>query len=166
MIQRIQTLWLAFIIVLTVAAFFFPIVDFTFDLKAAGQTVQYYGLLPERSSPDSLQFIQTTPAWSLVFMQTGIALMALISIFLFKNRQLQLRISAGGLLLVSIYVAFLLFIKIDGLETGITQLYSKPDVTYNKISMSFPILQLLLFILAQRAIKKDERLVRASDRLR
>lgn len=99
-------------------------------------------------------------------MQVGIALIALVAILLFKNRQLQVKLVASGLLLVTLYVAFLLFIKIDGLEGQITQLYSTPTVIYNKISISFPILQLLLFILAQRAIRKDDRLVRSSDRLR
>lgn len=165
MIQRIQTLWLAFIILITAATFFFPIVDFSFDFKSMN-TIQHYGLLQPESSPNSHQFIQTTPAWSLIFMQVGIALIALLAILLFKNRQLQVKLVASGLLLVTLYVAFLLFIKIDGLEGQITQLYSTPTVIYNKISISFPILQLLLFILAQRAIRKDDRLVRSSDRLR
>lgn len=165
MIQRIQTLWLAFIIVVTVATFFFPIVDFTFDFKTM-QTVQHYGLLQQPTSADSLQFIQTTPAWSLIFMQVGVALIALISIFLYKNRPLQVKFVASGLLLVTIYVAFLFFVKIDGLEKQIISLFSVPEITYNRISICFPILQLLLFILAQRAIRKDDRIVRSSDRLR
>ena len=165
MIQRIQTLWLAFIILITVATFFFPIVDFSFSFKSMN-TIQQYGLMKPDSSPDSLQFIQTTPAWSLIFMQIGVALIALIAIFLYKNRQLQVKFVASGLLLVTIYVAFLLFFKIDGLEKAIAGLYSTPVVNYNKISISFPVLQLLLFILAQRAIRKDDRIVRSSDRLR
>lgn len=99
-------------------------------------------------------------------MQIGVALIALIAIFLYKNRQLQVKFVASGLLLVTIYVAFLLFFKIDGLEKAIAGLYSTPVVNYNKISISFPVLQLLLFILAQRAIRKDDRIVRSSDRLR
>ncbi len=165
MIQRIQTLWLFFIVLLSVATFFFPIVDFTFEVKSM-QTTQYYGLLPQPSHEDSEQFIQLTPAWSLIFMQIGVALIAIISIFLYKNRALQVKFVAGGLLFLTIYLAFLLFVKIDGIEKGITQMYSTPIVSYNKIAISFPILQILLFILAQRAIRKDERIVRSSDRLR
>ncbi|MBP1645808.1 MAG: hypothetical protein H6Q16_1383 [Bacteroidetes bacterium] len=165
MIQRIQTLWLAFIVLLSVAAFFFPIVDFTFEFKSM-QITQYYGLLPQPSTQDSEQFIQLTPAWSLVFMQIGVALIAIVSIFLYKNRPLQVKFVAGGLLFLTIYIAFLLFVKIDGLEKGITDLYTAPVVSYNKIAVSFPLLQILLFILAQRAIRKDERIVRSADRLR
>lgn len=165
MIQRIQTLWLAFIVLLSVAAFFFPIVDFTFEFKSM-QTTQYYGLLPQPSTQDSEQFIQLTPAWSLLFMQIGVALIAIVSIFLYKNRPLQVKFVAGGLLFLTIYIAFLLFVKIDGLEKGITDLYTVPVVSYNKIAVSFPLLQILLFILAQRAIRKDERIVRSADRLR
>lgn len=165
MIQRIQTLWLAFIVLITVATFFFPIVDFTFEFKSM-PTTQHYGLMPQASTPESEQFLQLTPAWSLVFMQIGVALIALVSIFLYKKRQLQVRFVAGGLLFLTIYIAFLLFVKIDGLEKGITALYTDPVVSYNKISACFPILQVLLFILAQRAIRKDERIVRSADRLR
>lgn len=164
MIQRIQTLWLAFVILITVATFFFPLVDFSFDLKGM-QHVEPYGLLLKDKSPDSMQLVQTTPAWSLIFMQVGISLLALISIFLYKNRQMQLKFVAGGILLITIYIAFGLF-KIDGLEKQITALYSVPIVNYNRISICFPILQVLLMILSQRAIRKDERLVRSSDRLR
>lgn len=175
MIQRIQTLWLAFIVLITVATFFFPIVDFTFEFKSM-QTTQYYGLLPQASTPESEQFLQLTPDRSLVFMQIGVALIALVSIFLYKNRQLQVRFVAGGLLFLTVYIAFLLFVRIDGIEgfnlfgeglkQKITRAYSVPVVSYNKISICFPILQVLLFILAQRAIRKDERIVRSSDRLR
>ncbi|MDD2529987.1 MAG: DUF4293 domain-containing protein [Bacteroidales bacterium] len=165
MIQRIQTLWLAFIVLLTIATFYFPIVDFTFDVKSM-QTTQYYGLFPQPSTEDSEQFIQLTPAWSLVFMQIGVSLISITSIFLYKNRPLQVKFVAGGLLFLTIYIAFLLFVKIDGIEREITKLYSAPIVSYNKIAISFPILQLLLFVLAQRAIRKDERIVRSSDRLR
>ena len=165
MIQRIQTLWLAFVIIVAGASFFFPIVDFAFDFKSM-PTVQHYGLFPQESTPDSQQFIQITPAWSLVFMQIGVSIIALISIFLYKNRQVQLKFVASGLLLVTIYIAFLFFVKIDGLEKAIQQEYSMPQIIYNKISISFPVLQLLLFIIAQRAIRKDDRLVRSSDRLR
>ena len=129
MIQRIQTLWLAFVILITVATFFFPLVDFSFDLKGM-QHVEPYGLLVKDKSADSMQLVQTTPAWSLIFMQVGISLLALISIFLYKNRQLQLRFVAGGILLITIYVAFVLLFKIDGLEKQITALYSAPILKY------------------------------------
>ncbi|MFA7081396.1 MAG: DUF4293 domain-containing protein [Bacteroidales bacterium] len=166
MIQRIQTLWLAFIILITAATFFFPIADFSYDLKGMQMTEQF-GLLKPKIDLDNVTILGRANAWSLIFMQLGVALIAVISIFLFKNRQLQVKLVAGGLLLTTIYVAFLLFIKIDGIEK---QIFEKGGISiqifYNKISMSFPILQLLLFILAQRAIKKDHRLVRSSDRLR
>ena len=75
------------------------------------QHVEPYGLLLKDKSPDSMQLVQTTPAWSLIFMQVGISLLALISIFLYKNRQLQIRFVAGGIFLITIYVAFVLLVK-------------------------------------------------------
>ncbi|MDR0971355.1 MAG: DUF4293 domain-containing protein [Bacteroidales bacterium] len=166
MIQRVQTLWLVFIIIVSVASFFFPLATFSFEFKSE-TTVQQYGLLkPQQTIDDATQFVQVSNAWSLVFLQGGIILIALVSIFLYKNRPLQIKIVSAGVLLLAIYIAVAIFVKIDGLEKQIAQLYSQPVVSYNKISLLLPLLQLGLFMLAQRAIKKDERLVKSSDRLR
>lgn len=164
MIQRIQTLWLFFVVLLSVATFFFPLAVFTFNFKGL-EFHELYTFIPSQVSLKSDAVVQTTPAYSLIFIQIGVGLIALISIFLFKNRGLQLKVLSSGFLLLAIYVGFLFFLKIDGLEKEIAELYSKPSLSYG-VSSYFPILQLLLLILAQRAIKKDERIVRSSDRLR
>mgnify|MGYP000844602353 FL=1 len=165
MIQRIQTLWLAFVVLLTGASFFFPIAEFSFDYK--GNITGTYGLLPENNT--IYQIINNVQAyeWSLIFMQIGVALFALVAIFLYKKRPLQLKVVAGGMLLLTIYIAFLIFVKIDSLEDKIAELLQVTvKTTYNKISIMFPVLQVLLLILTQRAIRKDERIVRSSERLR
>ncbi|MBP1630120.1 MAG: hypothetical protein H6Q15_1013 [Bacteroidetes bacterium] len=164
MIQRIQTLWMAFVVLLTVATFFFPLAIFSFDFKSL-QFNEIYGLLPTKLTPEAMPLVQKTPAWSLIFMQLGIALISLVAIFLYKNRSLQLKVLSAAFLLLAIYVGYLFLYRIDGLSKEIAAIYSTPKVTY-AVGCYFPILQLLLMILAQRAIRKDERLVRSSDRLR
>ena len=84
----------------------------------------------------------------------------LISIFLFKNRILQMRVNAFMFLLNAGLIAFILFVP-DRIvkEIGGIVHYVFPGVV-------FPVVILLLLIMANRAIKKDELKVRAADRLR
>lgn len=164
MIQRIQTLWLAFVLILSAATFFFPLAMFNFEYKGL-EFNEIFSFIPSYDNVIFGDIIKFSPAYSLISMQIGVAIISLISIFLYKNRMLQIKILSAGFLLLAIYIAYLLFVKIDGIETQILELGIKPSIRYG-ISSYFPILQLLLLILAQRAIKKDDRIVRSSDRLR
>jgi len=90
---------------------------------------------------------------------TGIvALLAIVAIFLYKNRGMQIRISyIMLLLLISIYC----FSFVDWQYWSITNFYQHARFTF-----VFPFIAIILLFLAIRAIKKDEKLVRSLDRLR
>lgn len=82
------------------------------------------------------------------------------AIFLFKNRPLQMRI-------VNLSVIALLF----GIGVAIGLLYQDQanfDTTLitPQVGVGLPILSIVLTILAVRAIKKDDNLVKSSNRLR
>jgi glucan phosphoethanolaminetransferase (alkaline phosphatase superfamily) len=88
-----------------------------------------------------------------------VAVLSLITIFLFKNRKLQLLLSGiltgliCVLLLVSFYYSYSVMSKYDAsLVPG--------------VKMALPFLQLIFSVLAYRGIKKDDRLVKSYDRLR
>jgi hypothetical protein len=51
MIQRIQTLWLAIVVGLAIASFFFPVAIFSFDIKVV-HTGMVYGFMPEKAGAD------------------------------------------------------------------------------------------------------------------
>jgi hypothetical protein len=164
MIQRIQTLWLAIIVALSIASFFFPVAIFTFDVKAV-HSGMVYGFMPEKAGADMTNIIQKSPAWTLIIFQSAILILTAISIFLYSNRQLQLKVIAFTFLLLVAYLIVLFLFKVDGLEKDITKLYSVPKTTYG-LATYFPIGQILCFIFARNAIRKDEQLVRSSDHLR
>lgn len=87
--------------------------------------------------------------------------LALVNIFMFKNRPLQLRL--GYLLIVlSILlplVAFLLMYKEGSLNA--------PDVNIEDgIGVYIPVIGIITTVLANRFIKKDDKLVKGMDRLR
>ncbi len=148
-----------FIVLLSVMSFFFPLAIFTFELKGLS-IYEVYGFFPK--SVESLA--QSKPEYALIIMQVVISIIVLVSIFLYKKRPLQIKVLAGAFLITAIYIAVLFFFKIDGIEKEISIL-AQPKVSYG-IASYLSILQLFLLILAQRAIRKDERMVRSSERLR
>lgn len=91
------------------------------------------------------------------------SLLALISIFLFKNRQRQLQIGLVNMALISINMMLLVFKAIpDAIRVlGITE----EKGTYG-MGVYFVIVAIVLNFLASRMIRKDEELVKSVDRIR
>jgi hypothetical protein len=146
MIQRIQSLWLLLAAVLSFVSlqtsFFSGIKPLTED--AAG--------LPE---PPYVQLTGMSN-WMLLSATIAMALIALISIFLFKNRTIQLRVALVGLLL-SVGLIFLYYKETRAFLPGKGTL----DLTA-LVVMVVP----FMFFLAIRGIYKDEHLVKSVNRLR
>ena len=105
--------------------------------------------------------------WPLVTLVLFCGAIALGSIFLFKRRTLQVRIVAVGFLLNVVYAFLVFFWAVDRyadlLSAGMGG--AQPEVSW-QVGAFAPLVSLVFFFLAQRAIKKDEALVRAADRLR
>jgi hypothetical protein len=106
----------------------------------------------------TLYFWGTFPLLVLVILSL---ILTLTAIFLYKNRKTQL-------LLVN--VAFLLHIVLIGLiflyYVGHFEVAFKVAQPSYQAGIFLPIVSLLLLILASRAIRKDEALVKSADRLR
>ncbi len=87
-------------------------------------------------------------------------LTAFAAIFLFKNRPLQLRITLLSLVaaILLLIVAVVLFLN----DAGSLGEISPQDGW----GVALPLVAIVLLILAQRRIRKDEELVRSMDRLR
>lgn len=105
--------------------------------------------------------------WPLLTLALLWGAVALGSIFLFKRRTLQMRLVMVGFILNLVYVFLVFFWAVDCysdlLSDGMGGV--KPEVTW-LVGAYAPLVSLVFFFLAQRAIKKDEALVRAADRLR
>ena len=82
---------------------------------------------------------------------------------MFKRRQVQVKLSQ---LLLLIQVGFLvaIFFTVDGTVTSLPQL-ENPVVHYS-VGAYLALIPLVFIFLAIKAIKKDEALVRAADRIR
>ena len=136
MIQRIQTLWL---LLASICAF------------ASVKLPFYFGSL-EVPGPT----ITITPYDHFILLVFVIAtgLVALINIFMYSNRSLQIKISIVGLLLGLVNLMHY-FLYMRNFKTGGLSLYSV-------LSFLVPV----FFILAIRNIYKDQKLLKSLDRLR
>jgi len=86
------------------------------------------------------------------------ATLAMISIFLFKKRQHQFVINRLNMLLNLILLGFFVYRSLN--------LSGEMQVSEKGIGMLIPVFSIVFLVLANRAIKKDEDLVKSVDRLR
>jgi hypothetical protein len=146
MIQRIQTLFLFLVLALGVALFFFPV----FVVKTtAGSVVHQVPYMIEGSRLTCI-----------VVALSG--LIALISIFLYKDRRKQLLLCRLNLLFIIAAVGLIL-------QASDPSSMTKTAVTVTVeycFAVCFAPLQIIFNLLAWRYIKKDDELVRSAERLR
>jgi hypothetical protein len=141
MLQRIQTIWLLLIGGAAFATYSLPI---------------YIGHLADGSVrqfmiPDSFLL------FPLVF---GIGALAVVCIFLYKKRKLQLRLCVAGIL-ASILIIVLEYYK----TTAFKQAGAFQSGSYQPGAL-VPFIIFIFFYLAAKGIYKDEKLVKSLDRLR
>ena len=158
MLQRIQSIYLAIVVIACIMLFFFPLANFYDELRG-NYKFFIYGIKsmdPEPKVVFNLFF--TIP---LIFLAVASFIFAVSTIFLFKNRQLQIRLCAFNILtnIVLVMVIFFFYATKIKAMTAI-----EPE--YNYTGMALPLVSLLFLILANQAIRKDEALVRSADRLR
>lgn len=96
----------------------------------------------------------------LLALFAGAGLLSFIAIFLFKNRKSQLLVGRLSIVanLIGLVLAVILFMQ-DRDSLG-------AENPSDGLGLYLPLVFLLFGILAQRAINKDENLVRSMDRLR
>lgn len=155
MIQRIQTIYLLVIVALTVAMLFLPLA-----IMQAGDKFLSFdatGVSTMTAQPELIY-----PTWGLFALTAVISLLALITIFLFKKRMLQIRLCIfNAILMLGFYAMFAFFAWTLKGELG------GDNVSLSvKIALAFPLVSLIIDYLAIRNIGADEALVRSLDRLR
>jgi len=103
----------------------------------------------------TLVFIPFSSSWTVSLDVGVVAVLAIINIFLYRKRSLQIKISYVMLLLLAL--AYILYFILN------RQPLQFSGIRYTFI---FPFIAAVLIYLAIRGIKKDEKLVRSLDRLR
>lgn len=136
MIQRIQTLYLAISLIATAVAPFFV------TLWTENETTPVY-------------FTEVTTSMVLFGLSS---LLALISIFSFKKRQTQFVLNRLNIISNFILLGFFVYRTLN--------LSGETEVSEKGIGIVLPAISIVLLVLANKAIKKDEDLVKSVDRLR
>ena len=139
MLQRKQTLWLTLALITSILSFKFPFLTGTKIIKT----------IP---TPDTA--LNASSHFLLLVFSGAVALLAGITIFLYKDRKVQIRLCLLGILLsVAIIVIYIMQM----------QLFEKSTLALFSI---LPFLVLIGFFMAFRGIRSDEKLVKSLDKLR
>ena len=154
MIQRIQTVYLLIAEMLIGALFFVPFGEiaakqgsiYRIDIKG----IYLEGIQKHEIISSSLQ---------LVILWAVSLILILSTIFLFKNRILQMRLSSINIFIL-LGLGGLIFYYIWSSAKLLSGVYSLT------IYLVFPLIASILIYMAIRAIAKDELLVRSIDRIR
>ncbi len=151
MIQRIQSVYLLLATALLVTTIFLPVGYF---LDSNGLL---YFFSPLHASIPSVG-LSFTPWGQLALLILG-ALVSFATIFLFKNRKLQVRMCVFNILiLIGYYVVFLVFMILIKEKTHTSFQFS--------FGLCLPFIAMILNYLAIRGVRKDEQKIRAADRIR
>jgi len=136
MIQRIQTLYLVLVALIS------GILPFFVNLWSDANGKEIYA--------------QNEIIVSIVFYVVGA--LALWTVFLYKNRKNQFVVNRLNMILNLFLLGFFVYRSLN--------LSGETLVSEKGIGMSIPIISIVFLALANRAIKKDEDLVKSVDRLR
>lgn len=145
MIQRIQSIFYLLAAICAAGLFFLPLVS---SDKSASPFLE-----------DKIFNVQDHIALIII---TGLAVVIpLIAIFLFKNRPLQIKLGAVSLLfpLMVIGAGVWMFLK-SGTEA------IQSAIINQELGLFLPIGVIVFGLIANRFVKKDDELVKSSDRLR
>ncbi len=143
MIQRIQTIYLFLASIISGGLIF------VFNLW---NTIKEKIFVVDLFSREAITF-KVIP-----FMFIASSILSLIAIFLFNNRKLQFVVGRVIILINLFLLGLLVYLSLT--------LSGETSVSEKGIGMFLPILVILLIVLANKAIKKDENLVKSVDRLR
>lgn len=152
MIQRIQSAYLLLVVALMGATMGMPLGTFVGETTGIS-TLYAYEL-------DIVGGQQDSACWGLFAIALLATIIAFATIFLFKNRKLQMRLTLFNILVtIGWYAAF----------AAVVVSYGKllTDTAFVCASGAvLPLVAIILDVLAIRGIRHDERLVKAADRLR
>lgn len=154
MIQRIQTIYLLVAVVMLVVANFFPFA--TYGVEGGSYLLTSWGVVDQGVAPYTGN---TVLCWGLPVCNLLAAVLALVAIISYKQRVRQMRLCVYGILTV---LAFHVVLGVQGWMM-FSALGATPELT---LTAQFPLLSVIFFILAGRAVKRDEALVRSMDRIR
>ena len=155
MIQRIQSFYLFLIAVLSGFLLTGSVLDFI-DKKGSGIKVAFTEIIKSTGGQGIEVLEKLLPLTILIII---IPVFSLMTIFLYKNRKVQLRLALVLIILTATQLIAFVHVSLSVISKFEAHLIPG-------FKMIIPVLMLILSVLAYRGIRKDERLVKSYDRLR
>lgn len=155
MIQRKQTLFLLFAVIACAFCMFLPIGSIEPKGMGADTLVYNLGVVGDKGIQISSTCIP------LFLLQSVTAVLSLVTIFLFKNRKLQMSLCSVALLFnVLWYVDYALMFF------GMIPVPEVEGSMRLQFAACLPLVSLILIVMAKKGVEHDEKLVKAADRIR
>lgn len=155
MLQRIQTVWLFLSTTMIYALFLFPYLQ-VLNVDGTAKAVKVTGVYENIGG----QVVQTSGFLALTIGAVILGLLPFVVIFFFRNRKLQVSLSYLSIVLVLAF-SFWFAQTARAALGGVTL-----ELQNYGIGVTLPCLAILFLILAVRGIRKDEKLIQSSNRLR
>ena len=156
MIQRIQTIYMSVVVIACISLFFFPISKYINDVQ--GTYIFFItGMKYMIQPPITVNFWQTFP---LILIVGSSLILVGAAIFLYKKRGLQIWFVNIAFMLHVILIILIFLYYINHFEKILN---APPSYQFG---IFIPLISLVGLILASRSIRKDEAMVKSSDRLR
>ncbi len=162
MIQRIQSVYLAIVAILSTVSLFSTIGKFV----AGGEIVSTFSNFSFSADKEPFSKVESCGPWALGVLLIIVLLLSILTIGLFNHRMKQVRLAVFSSILLVGYIAvyaFFSWVFQGKLQTTAPD----ADVHFQLCATAvYPLVCLILNIMAIHRIRKDEKLVRSLDRIR
>lgn len=153
MIQRIQTIYLLVALLLTAFCLCVPVA--TFEPVGMGGDAEMYNLWMNMA--DGTRAFTPWPLFAILLLTCPLSVFA---IFSYKNRKLQAGLCLWCFLLDLVWIGvYSIMFYLKAADTGVKM----GNIVFGAC---LPFFAAVLFFLARRGVKKDEKLIRDMDRIR
>jgi hypothetical protein len=155
-IQRIQTLYLLAAGVLMALMLFFPLAEVAADGRSFYTVYSRGWFFHEGGETVDMAM----PTWPVFILVGVLVLLPLFTLFLYRKRKLQIRISVYCIILAFGLIGLIYYFFLIGFRQ-----LDEPAYAF-RFPLIVPVIFIVLMYLAFRGIRKDEILVRSLDRIR
>ena len=159
MIQRIQSIFLLIVSVAMFAMPFFPLWQINVESESRNLIITAFYSLDKVEGQEAV--FTPFPYAIIGFIAILAGMVAVIELFKYKNRLTQIKLGALNALLISATLVVSMFLILGANKPYAPEIYG----TYYP-AIYFPVVALVFNLLANRFIRRDEKLVRSVDRLR
>jgi len=157
MLQRIQTVYLALAAIAGLLVFFFPLASFYNEIQG---NYKFFVCTIQSMDPEPAIHFAKWITIPLILLMLLSIIFSGTTIFLYKKRSIQIRLIAFNVLINIVFIVLVFFFYVTKIKN-----LALIEPSYG-IGIVFPLASLVFLIMANRSIRKDEALVRSTNRLR